>query len=86
MALNPSQAWWHAEEVAGSLQEVAPEAGWQSANHPGKWVAITRTFRDGSPHQWWALEIVAGPSGPDKTERAVVATTDPQTLPDLSPW
>ena len=29
---------------------------------------------------------MAGPYGPDKTERAVVATTDPQTLPDLTTW
>jgi hypothetical protein len=65
---------------------VAHEAGWESAKHPGKWVAITRTFRDGSTQQWWALEIVAGPYGPDKTERSVVATTDPQTLPDLTTW
>jgi hypothetical protein len=86
MALNPSHAWWHPEEVAGSLQDVAHEAGWQSAKHPGKWVPITRTFRDGSTQQWWALEIVAGPYGPNKTERAVVATTDPQTLPDLTTW
>ncbi len=65
---------------------MAHEAGWESAHHPGKWVAITRTFRDGSTQQWWAVEIVAGPYGPDKTERAVVATTDPQTLPDLTTW
>jgi hypothetical protein len=36
------------------------------------------------------VQIVAGPygghMGPDKTERAVVATTDPQTLPDLTTW
>src|SRR5712692_10026813 len=83
MALTPSHAWWHPEDVAGSLQDVAHEAGWESAKHPGKWVAITRTFRDGSTQQ---LEIVAGPYGPDKTERAVVATTDPQTLPDLTTW
>ena len=86
MALKPSHAWWHPEGVAGSLQDVAREAGWESANHPGKWVSITRTFRDGSTQQWWALEIMAGPYGPDKTERAVVATTDPQTLPDLTTW
>jgi hypothetical protein len=86
MALKPSHAWWHPEDVAGSLQDVAHEAGWESAQHPGKWVAITRTFRDGSTQQWWAVEIVAGPYGPDKTERAVVATTDPQTLPDLTTW
>src|SRR5258707_9335546 len=47
---------------------------------------ITRTFRDGSTQDWWAVEIVAGPYGPDKQERAIVATTDPQTLPDLSTW
>jgi hypothetical protein len=90
LALNPSHAWWHPEDVAGSLRDVAHEAGWVSAEQPGQWVPISRTFRDGSTQDWWALEIVAGPygghMGPDKTERAVVATTDPQTLPDLTTW
>lgn len=49
-------------------------------------VPLTRTFRDGSTQQWWAGEIVAGPYGPGKKERAIVATTDPQTLPDLTTW
>ena len=86
LALNPSHAWWHPEGVAGSLQEVAREAGWLSAEQPGQWVRITRTFHDGSTQDWWAVEIVAGPYGPEKRERAVVATTDPQTLPDLTTW
>jgi hypothetical protein len=86
LALKPSHAWWHPEDVAGTLQDVAHEAGWESAQRPGKWVRITRTFRDGSTQEWWVLEIVAGPYGPDKMERAIVATTDPQTLPDLSTW
>jgi DDE superfamily endonuclease len=86
LALNPSHAWWHPEDVAGTLQDVAHEAGWISAEQPGKWVPITRTFRDGSTQDWWAVEIVAGPYGPDKTERAIVASTNPQTLPDLSTW
>jgi SRSO17 transposase len=86
MALKPSHAWYHPEEVAGTLQDVAREAGWQSAEQPGKWVRVTRTFRDGSTQDWWALEIVAGLYGPDKTQRAVVATTDPETLPDLTTW
>lgn len=86
LALNPAHAWWHPEGLAGSLQEVAREAGWVSAEHPGRWVRITRTFRDGSRQDWWAVEIVAGPYGPEKKERAVVATTDPQTLPDLTTW
>lgn len=86
LALKPSHAWWHPEEVAGTLQDVAHEAGWVSAQQPGKWVRFTRTFRDGSTQDWWAVEIVAGPYGPDKQERAMVATTDPLTLPDLSTW
>ena len=86
MALKPSHAWYHPEEVAGTLQDVAQEAGWVSAEQPGQWVRITRTFRDGSTQDWWAVEIVAGPYGPDKKERAIVATTDPKTLPDLSTW
>src|SRR2546421_2516647 len=86
LALKPSHSWWHPEDVAGTLQEVAHEAGWVSAEQPGKWVRITRTFRDGSTQDWWAVEIVAGPYGPDKTERAIVASTDAQTLPDTSTW
>jgi hypothetical protein len=86
MALKPSHAWYHPEEVAGTLQDVAHEAGWVSPEQPGKWGRITRTFRDGSTQEWWAVEIVAGPYGPDKKERAIVASTDPKTLPDLCTW
>ena len=86
LALNPAHAWWHPEGVAGSLREVAREAGWVGAEQPGRWMHITRTFRDGSTQDWWAVEIVAGPYGPGKTERAVVATTDPATLPELTTW
>jgi SRSO17 transposase len=86
MALKPSHAWYHPEDVAGTLQDVAHEAGWISAEQPGQWRRIRRTFRDGSTQDWWAVEIVAGPYGPDKKERAIVASTDPQTLPDLSTW
>jgi SRSO17 transposase len=28
LALKPSHAWWHPEDVAGTLQDVAHEAGW----------------------------------------------------------
>jgi SRSO17 transposase len=86
MALKPSHAWYHPEEVAGTLQDVAREAGWQSAEQPGKWERVSRTFRDGSTQQWWVLEIVAGPYGPEKAERAIVATTDPEMVPDLTTW
>jgi DDE superfamily endonuclease len=86
MALKPSHACWHPQDVAGSVQEGAREAGWVSAEQPGQWVRISRTFRDGSTQDWWALEVEAGPYGPAKVERAVVATTDPVTLPDATTW
>jgi hypothetical protein len=68
----------------GSLQEAARAAKWKDPSHPGKWVKVTRTFRDGSTQDCWALEVVSGPYGPDKPQRAVIATTDPLTLPDLT--
>jgi SRSO17 transposase len=86
LALKPSHDWWHPEGTPGSLQEVARAAGWKSAHESGQWVKVERTFRDGSKQTWWALEVKAGPYGPDKTERAVIATTDPKTLPDTSTW
>jgi len=84
LALKPSHTWWHPIRAIGSLQEAARAAKWKGPERPGKWVKVTRTFRDGSSQDWWALEVVTGPYGPDKPERAVVATTDPVTLPDLT--
>jgi len=86
LALKPSHDWWHEIGTPGSLKEVAQAADWKSAEQPGQWVKVERTFRDGSKQTWWALEVQAGPYGPDKTERAVIATTDPVTLPDMSTW
>jgi SRSO17 transposase len=84
LALKPSHAWWHPEGAIGSFQEAAQAAGWKSPERPGQWVKVTRTFRDGSSQDWWALEVVTGPYGPNKRERVVIATTDPVTLPDLT--
>ena len=84
LALKPSHAWWHPQEEIGSFQEAAQEAGWRSAEQAGRWVKVTRTFRDGSQQEWWALELDIRPFGPDKPERVVIATTDPATLPELT--
>jgi hypothetical protein len=86
LALKPSHAWYHPEAEIGSFQEAAQTAGWADAEHPGRWIKVTRTFRDGSSQDWWALELDIRPFGPTKLERVVVATTDPVTLPDLSTW
>ena len=84
MALKPSHAWWHPKRAIGSLQEAARAGGWKHPQHPGKWVKVLRTFCQGNTENWWALEVVTGPYGPEKPERVVIATTDPLTLPELS--
>jgi SRSO17 transposase len=84
LALKPSHEWWHPVRAISSFQEAARAGRWKSAERPGKWIKVTRTFRDGSSQDWWALEVVTGPYGPHKPERVVIATTDPLTLPDLT--
>jgi SRSO17 transposase len=84
LALKPSHAWWHPKAEISSFQAAAKAAGWMRAEHPGRWVKVTRTFRDGSSQDWWALELDIRPYGPDKQERVIIATTDPATLPELT--
>ena len=85
LALKPSHSWWHAQNEPGSLDEVARATPWR-ATRPGAWQAVERVFRDGHRERWWALEVTVGPYSPQRRERAVVVTTDPQTLPELSTW
>ena len=86
LALKPSHSWWHQEDEVGALWQVAEAAGWQDATSPGQWVRVERQFRDGHSEPWWALEVRAGPYGPDRVQRAMVVTTDPAALPDLTTW
>ena len=88
LALKPSHAWWHKMGEIGSPWEVAIAAGeaWRDARHPGDWVKVARSFKDGHQEEWWALEVDVGPYGPQRERRAVVATTDPERLPDKSTW
>ncbi len=86
LALKPSHGWWHKEGTIGTLKKAVAAAGWRDALHPGGWVRVARTFRDGHVETWWALEVVAGPYGPAPRLRAVIATTDPATLPDHRTW
>lgn len=87
LALKPSHSWWHKEGTIGTLWEVAQGgAGWKDADESGGWVEVVRTFRDGHEEVWWALEVEAGPYGPQRAQRALVVSTDPGELPDLSTW
>ena len=74
--------WWHVEGTIGSLQEAVEAAPWAGPRQPGAWVPVERRFRDGHSETWWVLEVEAGPYGPEKPQRALVATTDPRTRPD----
>lgn len=86
LALKPSFAWWHRVGDIGSPQDAALAAPWLSPQESGEWVRIERSFRDGHREVWWALEVVAGPFGPEQPVRSIVVTTDPLTLPDLTTW
>lgn len=86
VALKPSHAWWAPVEAIGAVGEVAAAGGWATAEQPGAWQPVPRQYRDGHQETWWALEGVAGPFGPDRTRRLVIATTDPATLPEAATW
>ena len=86
LALKPSHAWLHLQGTVGALWQVAEAAAWQDSATPGAWVKVKRSFRDGHTEAWWALEVQAGPYGPEQAQRAVVVTTNPKELPDRSTW
>jgi hypothetical protein len=86
LALKPSHAWWHPIGTIGSLQEAAESASWNGPTQPGDWARVERSFRDGQTETWWALEVEIGPYGPEQAHRAIVATTDPATLPERTSW
>jgi DDE superfamily endonuclease len=87
LALKPSHGWWHREgEEIGALWEAALSGGWEGPNSPGEWARVERSFRDGHTEEWWVLEVEAGPYGPQRAQRALVATTDPEKLPERKTW
>ena len=86
LGLKPSHCWWHRDEDVGSLAEVAEAADWAGPQRPGAWEQVIRTFRDGHDEVWWALDVIAGPYGPPKHQRAIVVTTDPGQLPGVTTW
>lgn len=86
VALTPSHAWWAPAEAIGAVWEVAAAGGWISPTQPGTWVAVERAFRDGHTTTWWVLEGEAGPYGPGRARRLVIATVDPATLPEPATW
>jgi SRSO17 transposase len=82
LALKPSHRWWALVGTINGVQDAARAAPWDGPDAPGTWQPVVRTFRDGHTEPWWALE----PYGPERSQRVVVATTDPATLPELTTW
>jgi hypothetical protein len=73
-------------EEIGALWEAALGAGWEGPDSRGEWTRVERRFRDGHIEKWRALEVEAGPYGPQRAQRAVVATTDPEKLLERKTW
>lgn len=87
LSLRPHKGRWAEEEAAHTPEEAAQRMGWHSAEEPGAWERIVRTFKDGHTEQWWAVEVTTLIGyGPDKTVRLVAVTTDPKMLPANSSW
>jgi hypothetical protein len=86
VALKPSSGIWAPADAVHTPEEAARELRWGGHDDPGDWTPVVRRFRDGHEETWWAADLVYGPYGPDKPRRAVVATTDPATLPPLTTW
>jgi SRSO17 transposase len=87
LSLRPHKGRWAEEEAAHTPEEAAQRMGWRSAEEPGSWERIVRTFKDGHTEEWWAVEATTLIGyGPDKTVRLVAVSTDPKTLPTNSSW
>jgi hypothetical protein len=83
MGLKPSTGTWAPADDAHTPEEAARRLRWGGPEEPGDWTAVERRFRDGHRETWWAVDLVFGGYGPDRSVRLVVATPDPTTLPPL---
>ena len=86
MALKPHRGMWAYRENAHTPADAARGLPWGGPDEPGDWQAVTRAFRDGHTETWWAADATLGWWGPDGARRIVVATTDPDALPDKATW
>jgi SRSO17 transposase len=87
MALKPHRgSWQYRAEAYTPVDAARAVPAFHSPDDPGGWTAVTRRYRDGHTDTWWAADARLGWWGPDGHTRLVVATVDPQTLPDKATW
>ncbi len=86
LGLRAREGRWAPALALHTAEEAAHALGWRSETKPGKWKRLVRHFRDGREEVWWVGELVFASFSPEHALRAIVATTDPEHLPDLSTW
>jgi DDE superfamily endonuclease len=87
MALKPLRGTWqYGKAEAYTPKDAARAVPWNGPDEPGGWSTAERVFRDGHTETWWAVDATLGWWGPDGHTRLVVATKDPETLPDKATW
>jgi DDE superfamily endonuclease len=86
MALKPSRGTWQYGADAYTPKDAARAVPWHSPDKPGGWSKVERVFRDGHTETWWAADATLGAWGPEGSTRLVIATKDPETLPDKGTW
>lgn len=86
LGLRAREGRWAPVEALHTAEEAAQSRGWKSEKQPGNWQPLVRRFREGREETWWVAELQFAFFTPERSLRAVVATTDPATLPDRSTW
>jgi DDE superfamily endonuclease len=86
LGLRPSKGVWAPIDAAHTPKEAAQALVWHSSEESGDWTKVERILRDEHTEMWWTADLRFGSYGPGKVLRIIVATTDPQTLPDLTTW
>lgn len=86
LALKPSRGVWQYGKDAYTPKDTARAIPWHGPDKPGGWSPVERVFRDGHTETWWAADARLGWWGPDAHTRLVIATRDPETLPDKQTW
>jgi hypothetical protein len=86
MALKPARGTWQYGVEACTPKDAARAVPCGGPDDPGGWSPVQRHFCVGHTETWWATDAQLGWWGPDGHTRLVVATTDPNILPDKATW
>jgi DDE superfamily endonuclease len=86
VGVRPSKGVWGPIDAVHTPKEAATALVWHNPEESGDWTKVERTLRDGHTETWWAADLRFGSYGPSQAVRIIVATTDPQALPDLTTW